>query len=73
MTHFNTRILDKDVSRFVLLECVTSNIRLVFYGSEGVQSIGCAWTPKHMLFGNFLSVLSALKANVEKENHIKKT
>lgn len=47
-----------------------------FYGSEGVQSIGRAQTPKHMLFGNFLnflSVLSALKANVEKENHIKKT
>lgn len=43
-----------------------------FYGSEGVQSIGRARTPKHMLFGNFLSVLSALKANVEKENHIKK-
>lgn len=34
--HSSTTNLDRDMSRFVVLECVTSSTKLIFYGTEGV-------------------------------------
>jgi hypothetical protein len=36
VTHSSTTNLDRGMSRFVVLGCVTSSTRLVFYGTEGV-------------------------------------
>jgi hypothetical protein len=39
VTHYSTMNLDKGMSRFVILGCVTSSTRLIFYGTEGVVFI----------------------------------
>ena len=36
MTHISTMKLNRDMFRFVVLECVTSSTRLVFYKTGGV-------------------------------------
>ncbi len=37
VTHSSTTNLDRGTSRFIVLGCVTSSTRLVFYGTKGVN------------------------------------